>query len=113
MVVGPRTGEYCEAPRSSCEQLTEAAAHRKKAMLTSRVILFFRRLVPFRCVAEQQSPVLPVYTRHSRAVIPSELVVHVGQIVVVRVDELVPLQVGHLDSLALDLMERRQSKITN
>lgn len=40
---------------------------------------------------------------NSLAVVPVELVVHVRKIVVVRVDELVPLHVRHLDHLALEL----------
>lgn len=43
--------------------------------------------------------------------VPRELVVHVGQVVAVRVDELIPLQVGHLDHFAFDLVECRQRKV--
>lgn len=43
--------------------------------------------------------------------VPLVLVVHVGQVVVVRVDELVPLQVGHLHRLAFDLSRQKQRTI--
>lgn len=42
--------------------------------------------------------------RNSRAVVPGELVIHVGKVFVVWVDEVQPFHVGHLDNFPIHLV---------
>lgn len=45
-----------------------------------------------------------------RAVVPGEVVVHVRKIFVVGIDEIIPLLVGHLDRLALELRKKKRGE---